>query len=133
MINVVLDTNVIISGLLTPHGNSSRILTALKNKRFNLFYSYEIITEYQDVLLRAKFGFPLADVADLIDVIQSIGYPVQPSVSTTPLPDESDRVFYDTARHSQAYLVTGNMKHYPSESWIITPAVLLTLIYEHLS
>ena len=57
-----------------------------------------------------------------VNLIEKNGVCVQPEISDIPLPDESDRIFYDTAKAVNAYLVTGNLKHYPEESQIVTPA-----------
>ena len=57
-----------------------------------------------------------------------MGALIEPTISTIPLPDESDRIFYDTAKDSGAILVTGNIKHYRDESFIMTPADFMTLL-----
>jgi predicted nucleic acid-binding protein len=42
--------------------------------------------------------------------------------------DDDDRIFYDAAVEATAYLITGNMRHFPKESFIVTPAQFLTII-----
>lgn len=125
MLNVVLDTNVLVSGLISSNGNCAKIINAFKDKRFNLFYSAEILSEYSNVLYRAKFGFNADDIEDLLDEICLSGVLVSSDVGDIPLPDEDDRVFYDTALASGAILITGNTKHYPTEPFIMTPADFL--------
>ena len=112
MLNAVLDTNVLVSGLLTVGGNPARVIAAVKAQHINLFYDAEIITEYRDVLTRPRLGLNYADVTELLDVISVIGYPVIAEKSDIDMPDEDDRVFYDAARAASAYLVTGNKKHF---------------------
>jgi len=41
--------------------------------------------------------------------------------------DEDERAFYDTAKNNDAYLVTGNTRHYPNESFILTPTEFIGL------
>ena len=120
MINAVLDTNILVSGLLTADGNPSKVINFLKDKRFTAVYNDEIIAEYRDVLFRDKLGLNAKDVEDLLGEITKIGFPNVPAKSGIPLPDEDDRVFYDTAKSIDAYLVTGNLKHFPKDPHIIT-------------
>lgn len=127
MLRVVLDTNILVSGLLSAHGNPAQIVNALKSRRFHLFYSAEIVSEYRDVLYRARLGISAKDADALLEAILNIGFPVLPKVSYISLPDESDRVFYDTAKTARAYLVTGNAKHYPQEPFIVAPAQFLAI------
>lgn len=128
MLNVVLDTNVLVSGLLSAKGHPAQIVNAFKANQFNFFYSAEIMLEYRDVLSRSRFGFEAKDVDDLLDTIATIGFPVIPEISKIQLPDEDDRVFYDVAKSSGSYLITGNIKHYPSEPLVVTPAQFVALI-----
>jgi len=129
MINAVLDTNVIVSGLLSAHGNPAKIVNALKDRRFNLLYNDDIMLEYRDVLFRTKLGLDPKDINDLLEEITKTGFPVIPEKSSIPLPDEDDRVFYDTAKTMNVYLVTGNFKHFPNDSLIISPVAFAELIY----
>jgi len=127
MISAVLDTNVFVSGFLSAHGNPAQIINAFKERFFNLFYCKEILAEYRDVLYRAKLGLNPNDVNTFLDEINKIGFPVIPNMSSIPFADEDDRVFYDTAKTAGAYLVTGNIKHYPAEQFILLPADFIKL------
>jgi len=128
MLNAVIDTNVLVSGLITAHGYSAKIINAFKEKQFNLFYSSEILNEYNDVLYRDRLGFNKNDVDNLLDAISLNGISIVTDASTISLPDEDDRCFYDTAKNSEAYLITGNIKHYPDDSWVITPVEFVKLL-----
>ena len=128
MYNAVIDTNVLVSGLLSVSGNPAKIINAFKERQFNLVYSSEIFAEYSDVLNREKFGLNAKDVEILLDDINRVGLAVDPSSSDITFKDEDDRIFYDTALASEAVLVTGNIKHYPAEPFILTPAEFLKIL-----
>jgi len=113
---------------LSPHGNSAQIINAFKEKRFNLFYSGEIMDEYHDVLSRAKLGLRQEDFDDLLDEVSAQGFPVVPESDGKSFLGEDDRVFYDTAKKVDAYLVTGNIKHYPREQSNVLPADFVYLL-----
>jgi len=121
MLRVVLDTNILVSGLLAPSSIPARILYAFKERLFTCFYTHAIIFEYADVLSRPKFRFVAEEVQSVIGDIKSLGCFIDYSPSIHPMPDEDDRVFYDVAKAANAYLVTGNAKHYPNEPFILSP------------
>jgi putative PIN family toxin of toxin-antitoxin system len=128
MINAVLDTNVLVSGLLSSYGNPAQIINGFRDKQFNLIYNEEIIAEYRRVLFRERLGLPRIDVNCLLDEISRMGIPITATKSDIAMPDEDDRVFYDLANACNAYLVTGNTKHYPNEHHILTPAQFVEVI-----
>jgi len=129
MLNAVIDTNVLVSGLLTAQGNPAYIINAFRDRKFNLFYSSEILDEYRDVLHREKLGLDTKSVEVLLDEVRRIGVPVISDVSDIHLTDEDDRMFLDTAKSSGALLVTGNIKHYPNEPFITTPAAFAKMLH----
>jgi predicted nucleic acid-binding protein len=63
----------------------------------------------------------------VLAAIRCFGELIEPVPSTQPTKDEDDRIFYDTAKRAGAYLITGNTKHFPRESFILTPAKFLEL------
>ena len=128
MLSVVIDTNVIVSALMSPQGNPSKILDLVTDEKLNLCYSPEILAEYIDVLSRPHFKFSDEDRNSFIQGVKQFGLLVQPTPGNTPLPDEDDRCFYDVAKHCEAILITGNMKHYPVEPLIVTPTEFMTLL-----
>jgi len=130
MIKAVIDTNVLVSGLICEFGYCAKIVNVFKDKRYIMFFCYDMIAEYRDVLSRERLGLKTKDVDDLLDSILLCGLSVIPDVSDITLPDEDDRCFYDTAITAGAYLVTGNKKHYPNESFIVTPADFVKLLNE---
>ena len=89
----VLDTNVLVSALLSKQGPAARLWDALGNGRFILAYDPRILHEYQEVLSRPRFGFTGAEVADLFGVIGRFGEIVIPAAALPPLPDPDDTPF----------------------------------------
>ncbi|MCL2512288.1 MAG: putative toxin-antitoxin system toxin component, PIN family [Oscillospiraceae bacterium] len=129
MINVVIDTNVIISSVLSPAGNPAKVIDKiLKNDDFEFYYSVEIHNEYRKVLSRPRLNIFKEAQTAILEGIKQTGMLISPKKSRVPLPDESDRVFYDTAKEAGAFLVTGNKKHFPNEDFILTPTEFLQII-----
>ena len=90
------------------------------------FYSDPILGEYWGVLQRPKFDFHPSQISRLIGDIIRTGIAVETTAPTAiPIPDEDDQMFYDAARTSNVFLVTGNIRHFPSEPFIVTPADFL--------
>jgi putative PIN family toxin of toxin-antitoxin system len=127
MQRVVLDTNILVSALLKSKSKPAEIIRAMALQNFLVFYSQAIFTEYEAVLPRAKFGFAAADLSNLLRLFQLHGVLLKPDSGSRTLPDESDRIFYDAARAAGAYLVTGNVKHYPKAAFIVALAAFLQI------
>ena len=127
MINVVLDTNVLVSSLLTQ-GPPAVIADLIANGKIITVYNDHILEEYMDVLSRKKFNFSPMQIIRLIETITKAGIAVEIQPPSTIKMIDDDRVFYDIAVHAGAWLVTGNIKHFPIQPFIITPAKFL-LIY----
>jgi putative PIN family toxin of toxin-antitoxin system len=122
MIKVVLDTNIIISAAISNKGNPSKIISLVSEGKLTMYFNAPILNEYADVLSRDKFKLNIIKQKAVIDKIKEIGILIEPNKSSISLPDESDRKFYDTAKAANAYLITGNTKHFPEEPHILTPA-----------
>ena len=131
MKRVVIDTNVLISSALSPEGPPSRIMGLISNKEIQLFYCLAIIDEYKRVLAYDKLNILPQIQERAINEIIRLGILTVPDVSDVPLLDEDDRVFYDTAKDNEAILITGNTKHYPDESFIMTPSDFLNFLEEN--
>jgi putative PIN family toxin of toxin-antitoxin system len=122
MLKVVIDTNVLISSRISAAGNPAKIMNLIAEGKIELCYSSDILNEYKRVLAYNKFNFSSESQELTIEDIKNVGNLINPFVSAIPFPDESDRMFYDTAKTVNAYLITGNIKHYPDEPHILTPA-----------
>jgi putative PIN family toxin of toxin-antitoxin system len=123
--NVVLDTNIIVSAVLSPDGNPAKIIALIPEKEIQVYYGIGILSEYRDVLSRPRLKITVEIQRRIVNAIIKVGILLEPTTSTIPLPDETDRVFYDTAKEAGAILITGNIKHYPAENFIMTPSQFL--------
>lgn len=111
---IVLDTNILVSGLLTPFGTSGEIVRMVSAGKLSLLYDSRILLEYQEVLYRSKFQFDRGQVDLLIDYIKKNGQVATTSPLKSNLPDPDDVPFLEVAIGGETeYLVTGNKVHYP--------------------
>lgn len=117
MTRVVLDTNVIVAGLLSAGSPPGWILEAVVAGHLQMALDMAIRDEYEDVLHRPEFGFPPARVDDLLAVIDQFGLLVAaPPRKGLALPDADDEPFLAVALATDATLVTGNLRHFPMRS-----------------
>jgi putative PIN family toxin of toxin-antitoxin system len=117
-VKIVLDTNVLVSGVLQPFGPSGQIVRLVASGAVTLCHDSRILTEYREVLLRAKFRFDPERVEALLDQIRQGGTPVAARPLAVRLPDPDDEPFLEVALAGGVRsLVTGNIKHYPAEAW----------------
>lgn len=130
----VIDTNVLVSGLINPCGAPGRIVDHLLAGAFTALYDDRVLSEYRAVLVRPVFGFLPADVDTLIDAIERNGEAVVTTVWAGTLPDPTDLPFLEVAMAGRAdALVTGNACHFRPilgrhAISVITPAALLARI-----
>ena len=129
----VIDTNVLVSALLSNNDDSAtvQVLGKVLSGEIIPVYSNAITDEYREVLNRKKFGFSAAMINYLLSAIEKFGVFVDPSSLNISLPDMKDVPFYEVVfekKDEGTYLVTGNIKHFPRESFIVTPRELLEII-----
>ncbi len=129
----VVDTNVLVSALLSSHDDAATVLVVerlFSGEAIPLF-SDEILKEYNKVLRRTKFHFSEETVSMLVQTIEKFGERVVPSPTGELLPDMKDLPFYEVVVEKQkddAYLVTGNMKHFPAKPFIVTAKEFLDIL-----
>ena len=112
--NIVLDTNVLVSGILSPHGPPAVVLRALLSERASVCFDERILSEYRDVLARGKFAFDTELVEGLLAFLEAAGTPILAPPLDLTLPDPADQMFIEVAVFGSAdFLVTGNLKHFP--------------------
>ncbi|MBR1729965.1 MAG: putative toxin-antitoxin system toxin component, PIN family [Selenomonadaceae bacterium] len=127
----VLDTNVLVSALWSSNGKAAYILQKVIAGDLKLCHSYQILTEYREVLLRPKFKFKDWQVNFLLETIEKDGFSVIPtSLPNIKFIDESDRIFYEVAKFCNAPLVTGNLKHFPNDDCIMTVSDFYQSIFQ---
>lgn len=129
----IIDTNVLVSALLSSRDDTAtvQILAKVISGEIIPIYSKVITKEYREVLSRKKFGFSSEMIKYLLSAIEKYGIFVDPSPSGITLPDMKDVPFYEVVlekRDDDAYLVTGNIKHFPKEPYIVTPRELLDIL-----
>ena len=111
---VVMDTNVLVSGLLTPFGLCGRIISLLTSGSITLCVDARILIEYEEVLKRPRFKFDPVLVETLLDFIEGTAEFYSPEPLQKALPDLDDNAFLEVALSAGCIcLVTGNLKHYP--------------------
>ncbi|HLQ26232.1 MAG TPA: putative toxin-antitoxin system toxin component, PIN family [Acidiferrobacterales bacterium] len=124
---LVIDTNVLVSGLLKPKGPPGRILDSLVQGTIVAVYSPAILAEYGTVLARRKFAFDPENVAALLELVVAEGWPISRIARLDMhLRDPGDRPFYECAAAAGCPLVTGNAKDFPIKGpvEILSPAQL---------
>ena len=129
----VLDTNVIVSGLLSPSGNARLILAMAFACKFDLIVSVELFAEYEAVIRRPKFRFRLEEIDEALTELRRVGELVKPTDQVSESPDETDNRFLECAEAGSAdYLVTGNSSHFPKK-WGKTHVVTIRRFLEVLT
>lgn len=131
MIKAVIDTNVIVSAYITKNleAATSKVWEAVLQCKLTPIYNDEILSEYSEVLHREKFGIPEHLVKWALDKIVTNGVRGERIMSDEFFPDPKDMVFYEVALSKEdAYLVTGNTKHFPKKPIVVTPAEMLEIL-----
>lgn len=129
----VLDTNVIVSGLLSPRGNARLILAMAFARKFDLIVSAELFAEYETVIRRPKFRFRSEEIDEALTELRRVGELVKPIDQVAESPDEADNRFLECAETGSAdYLVTGNTLHFPKK-WGKTQIVTVRRFLEVLT
>lgn len=112
--NIVLDTNVLVAGLLSPSGPCGEIVRMVSADKLTLSFDARILSEYDEVLRQPKFKFDEDRVAAILEHIEYRGHTVASSPLPHSLPDPDDEPFLEVAFAGQvACLVTGNHVHFP--------------------
>ena len=136
---VVIDTNVLVSALITRNENSPtvQILRFLANGNIVPVYSEDIVKEYNEVLRRAKFKLSESLIINLLKDIMDNGSKITELAKVTEtMPDPKDIVFYAvtlSAQDKDAFLVTGNGKHFPEKPFVVTPSELVEILKQEIT
>jgi len=135
---VVLDTNVLVSGLLSPFGTPAQVVRLAASGVVRLCYDTRLVSEYRQVLARPAFAFAAAPVEALLTHLVAQGEPADARPLLTRLPDPDDEPFLEVALAAAAdCLVTGNLRHYPAAACagmpVLSPSGFLDLHRERWS
>ncbi len=129
----VVDTNVLVSALLvSPRKHATpplRIIDFILDETIVPIYNEEMLSEYREVLHRKKFNFPEDMIDSLVNAMISLGTYSDRIPADDECRDPKDIVFYEvTLSVDDAYLITGNIKDFPSKPFVVTPVQMLEII-----
>jgi uncharacterized protein len=136
MNRAVFDTNVVVSGFLSPAGPPGRIVEWLRNGSVQAVLDDRIIAEYVEVLARPSFRLPMAEVELVLAAIRSHSFWVEAEATHLgrELPDPDDAPFLECALAGNVPLVTGNLRHFPRSAAgnikVMTPAQFIRAVQE---
>jgi putative PIN family toxin of toxin-antitoxin system len=128
MNRAVFDTNVVVSGFLSPARPPGRIVEWLRNGAVQAVVDDRIMAEYDEVLKRPQFGLPFSEVNLVLTAIRAHAFWIEAAATHTVrgLPDLDDTPFLECALAAGVPLVTGNIRHFPKSAakdmTVITPA-----------
>ena len=131
IVHAVIDTNILVSALLTsnPTSPTKGVLDQVREENITPMINGEIIEEYAEVLSRSKFHFAKTDIEDTLNLFLVKGENYTPECLREGFADPDDIIFYETyLMEDEAYLISGNLKHFPSEPRIVSPADILHII-----
>lgn len=135
--HAVIDTNVLVSAMLRDSSVPRTIIDCIEGGIVIPVYNESIIQEYREVLSRKKFRFNVEAIDAILNVIIGKGMLYEGIPTQEELPDKKDVVFYEVTMDSRQYqetrLVTGNIKHFPPKSFVVTPREMLDIIINNLS
>ena len=128
----VIDTNVIVSSMLKADSIPWQIMRFIEEETIVPLLNTEILNEYIEVITRNKFDFEKASIEKVISTLKEKAIFFSKKETIEQFIDKDDIVFFEivlSARSTMdAYLITGNMKHYPIRSYIVTPREMMEII-----
>ena len=129
----VIDTNVLVSAMLKWNSVPGNVMELAFDGPIIPVYNSDILNEYREVLSRPKFHLTRDIVDSVVDTIQNRGIHIEAEKLDITLPDPKDQVFYEVVyekrKTDDAYLVTGNIKHFPVKTFIVTPREMLDIVF----
>ena len=112
---IVIDTNIVVSGLMFEHGNEARLLGLLEARSVIPCVTPEILSEYEKVLARPKLRIDAHTRSAILNYFHANAILVTPVYTLAISPDESDNRFIECAEAASAdFLITGNKRHFPA-------------------
>lgn len=132
MRRIVLDTNVLVSGLIHATNPPGRIVDGIRAGEIQICMDDRILAEYRDVLARPELArwITREDWIAILDHLKTSGERVDGLITVSGLPDPDDAAFLEVALIADVPLVTGNVRHFPrriaAPARIVTPREFLT-------
>jgi putative PIN family toxin of toxin-antitoxin system len=131
----VIDTNVLVSAMLKWDSNPGNIMELVFGGTIIPLLNESIASEYREVLARPKFHLTQEIIDSVVGELERLGLCVDAEKLDIELPDPKDRVFYEVVmeerKSEDAYLVTGNSKHFPAKPFVVTPRQMLDIILDN--
>ena len=128
----VIDTNVLVSAMIKIASIPGEVATEALIGDIIPVLNSEILAEYEDVLKRPKFHFDEEKVEIFLEDLCKRALYVEGGLVDEYIPDEKDVVFYavlmEKRKEEEAYLVTGNIKHFPDKTYVVTPKEMMEIV-----
>ena len=128
----VIDTNVLVSAMLKWDSFPGTVMELLYSGTIVPLLDPRIVAEYKEVLSRPKFHLTQDIIESAVGEMERLGIRVDAEELDRALPDPKDRVFYEVVmeerKSEEAYLVTGNSKHFPEKPFVVTPKQMIDII-----
>ncbi len=134
MTRIVLDTNVLVSGMINAYGPPGRIIDLIREGLLEIVVDDRILADYSEVLTRPKFNpyFHASDVRDIQVFLEQNAHYVVSTTQVADIPDLDDAPFLEVALTAAVPLITGNTSHFParyrSQMSILTPTEFIAAI-----
>ena len=112
---IVLDTNVLVSGMLRPHSAAGMLLRMIVAGALEIAVDERILLEYEEVTSRPELGIDPADARLMMERIRNRGRSTVAHPLALVVPDADDLPFIEVAHAAAAdAIVTGNRRHFPA-------------------
>ena len=131
MVFAVIDTNILVSALISHNSNAStvRVVESMFMGLLVPMFNDDILAEYEEVLHRKKFRLTEEQIHLVVDWVKEEGVDASRIAYNGDLPDEDDRVFYEVSlSREDSFLVTGNLKHFPKTPRVVTAAEMIEIL-----
>jgi putative PIN family toxin of toxin-antitoxin system len=132
---VVLDTNVLVSGLMSRGGTCAIILDLLVDGRITAALDGRIMDEYERVCMEPRLRLDPDAVRDFLHSVHDFSENVTATPLKAELADPGDLPFLEVAAEAAAVLVTGNTKHFPRRVvgavQVVSPREFLDMLRLH--
>jgi len=131
----VIDTNVLVSAMIKWNSIPGNVLELTFSGTIIPLLNDQIMKEYKEILHRPKFCFTDKIINTVVDEIERLGIYVNAEKLDLILPGPKDFVFYEVVMEERkienAYLITGNIKHFPNKPYVVTPKQMIDIIIEN--